>query len=140
MKNDSSWDRQQLGLIGILRVTKIANLEAPSVQVQMAVKPKSLEELGIERKPFYTTAEVARFLRISDQSVLDRIHLPADDPRRLYALALGPRTYRIPVGALAHLIGIETQVSIGTRPRRIDDAIRDEVAPVEPSRKKARSR
>lgn len=96
--------------------------------VQATLRPRTLEELGIERKPFYTTAEVARILDISDQSVLDRIHTPAADPRHLYAVALGPRTYRIPVGALAQLVGIQAEIKITKRPRRIDDAIRDELA------------
>lgn len=110
------------------------------MQARVAVKPKTLEDLGIERKPFYTTAEVARFLGISDQSVLDRIHLPAEDARHLYALALGPRTYRVPVGALAQLVGIRAQVTIGSRPRRIDDAIRHEVTPAGVPGKRMRSR
>lgn len=111
-------------------------MEAHGVHAQAAVRPKTLEDLGIERKPFYTTAEVARFLGISDQSVLDRVHLPADDPRHLYALALGPRTYRVPVGALAQLVGIQAQVTIGGHPRRIDDAVRHEVAPAGAQRKR----
>ncbi len=129
-----------MGLIGTLVLSKLAKEEALVVQAQVNVRPKSLEDLGIERKPFYTTAEVARFVGISDQSVLDRIHLPADDPRHLYALALGPRTYRIPIGALAQLVGLKPQVVTGKKPRRIDDAIRDEVAPARASREKVRSR
>lgn len=106
------------------------------------VRPQTLDDLGIERKPFYTTAEVARIMKISDQSVLDRIHLSANDPRHLYAVALGPRTYRIPVGALAQLVGIPPRTTVGKHPRRIDDAIRDEVASasVAASGKKASSR
>src|SRR5438105_4809234 len=109
---------------------------------RVATMPKTLADLGIERRPFYTVAEVARFMTISDQSVLDRIHLPADDPRHLYAIALGPRTYRIPVGALAQLVGILPRRTIGKHPRRIDEAIRDEVTrvSVRAPRKKARSR
>ena len=109
---------------------------------EVEMRPKTLEDLGIERKPFYTTAEVARIMTISDQSVLDRIHLAADDPRHLYAVALGPRTYRIPIGALAQLVGILPRIRVGKHPRRIDDAIRDEVvtAAVAASGKKARPR
>lgn len=98
------------------------------MQVRAVTAPKALEDLGIERKPFYTTAEVARILGISDQTVLDRIHTPADDPRHLYAVALGPRTYRIPVGALAQLVGIRPEIKTTKRPRRIDDAVRAELA------------
>ncbi len=96
--------------------------------VQATMRPRTLEELGIERKPFYTIAEVAEILGISDQSVLDRIHAPLDDRRHLYAVALGPRTYRIPVGALAQLVGIPTVIKVTKHPRRIDDALRDELA------------
>jgi hypothetical protein len=104
-------------------------------------RPKTLEDLGVERKPFYTTAEVADILAMSDQNVLDRIHLPADHPQHLYAVALGPRTYRIPIGALAQLVGIPPRATIGKHPRRIEDAIGDERAPtVKPSGKKARTR
>lgn len=120
-------------------MTKQAKTEARGVRPQVAVRPKTLEDLGIERKPFYTTAEVAGFLGVSDQSVLDRIHLPADDARHLYALALGPRTYRVPVGALAQLVGIQAQVTIGSHPRRVTDAIRHEVAPVRAPGKRVRS-
>lgn len=98
------------------------------MQVDVAVKPQSLEDLGVERKPFYTTAEVARILGVSDQTILDRIHLPADDPRYLYALPLGPRTYRVPIGALAQLLGIKPQISVAKHARRVDEAIRDEAA------------
>ena len=88
-----------------------------------ATEAKRLEDLGIERKPFYTPGEVARIVGISDQSVLDRIHLPVEDPRHLYAIALGPRTYRIPMGALAQFLGIKARITIGRHPRRIDDAV-----------------
>lgn len=99
-----------------------------------SVKPLSLEDLGIERKPLYTTAEVARILKMSDQHVLDRIHAPAGDPQHLYAIALGPRTYRIPIGALAQLLGIPPRTEVKDRPRRVEDAVRGELAS---SRKKA---
>jgi hypothetical protein len=108
---------------------------------QARMRRRTLEDLGVERKPFYTTAEVADIMAMSDQSVLDRIHRPADHPQHLYAVALGPRTYRIPIGALAQLAGIPPRTTIGKHPRRIDDAIRDERAStVTPSGKKARTR
>jgi hypothetical protein len=108
---------------------------------QTQTRPKTLDDLGVERKPFYTTAEVARIMTMSDQHVLDRIHLPADHPQHLYAIALGPRTYRIPIGALAQLAGIPPRTTIGRRPRRIEDAIRDERRPtVTASGKRARTR
>jgi len=105
---------------------------------QVQVRPKTLEDLGVERKPFYTTAEVADIMAMSDQNVLDRIHLPSDHPQHLYAVALGPRTYRIPIGALAQLAGIPPRTTVGTHPRRVSDAARDERAPA--SLKKARTR
>lgn len=76
-----------LGIVSLPNYTK----EERKVQVSTGVRPTSLEDLGIERKPFYTTAEVARVLKVSDQHILDRIHAPADDPQHLYAIALGPR-------------------------------------------------
>jgi hypothetical protein len=108
---------------------------------QTEMRPRTLEDLGVERKPFYTTAEVAHIMAMSDQNVLDRIHLPADHPQHLYAVALGPRTYRIPIGALAQLAGIPPRITIGKHPRRIEDAIRGERAPTTSrSAKKARTR
>lgn len=108
---------------------------------QTQMRPKTLEDLGVERKPFYTTGEVANILSMSDQNVLDRIHLPADHPQHLYAITLGPRTYRIPIGALAQLAGIPPRTTIGKHPRRIADATREERAPtVTASGKKARTR
>jgi hypothetical protein len=110
-------------------------------QTRTQMRPKTLEDLGVEPKPFYTTAEVADIMVMSDQNVLDRIHLPADHPHHLYAVALGPRTYRIPIGALARLAGIPPRTRIGKHPRRISDAIRGERAPrVTTSGKKARTR
>lgn len=91
------------------------------------VRPRSLEDLGIERKPFYTTAEVAGYLGVSDQHVLDRIHTPAGDPQHLYAVALGPRTYRIPIGALSALVGIPPRIRVTDRPRRIEGVERTEL-------------
>lgn len=91
-------------------------------------RPRTIEDLGIARKSFYTVAEVAAIVGVSDQTILDRIHAPADDPRYLYAVALGPRTYRIPVGALSQLVGIEPRITFGKKPLRIDDAVRGELA------------
>lgn len=108
---------------------------------QTRMRPKTLEDLGVERRPFYTTAEVAEIMAMSDQNVLDRIHLPVDHPQHLYAVALGPRTYRIPIGALAQLAGIPPRITIGKHPRRISEAVRDESAPtLMASKKKARTR
>ena len=101
-----------------------------------AARPRSIEDLGIARKPFYTVAEVAAIVGVSDQTILDRIHAPGDDPRYLYAVALGPRTYRIPVGALSQLVGIAPRITYGTRPLRIDDAERAELA--RPSARRSR--
>lgn len=91
-------------------------------------RPRTIEDLGIARKPFYTVGEVAAIVGVSDQTILDRIHTPADDPRYLYAVALGPRTYRIPVGALSQLVGIAPRITFGKTPARIDDADRGELA------------
>lgn len=90
-------------------------------------RPRSVEELGIERKPFYTPGEVAKILDISDQKVLDRIHAPIDDPFHIYAVVVGPRLYRIPFGALLQLLGITPQVRVSDRPNLIADGIRDEL-------------
>lgn len=57
------------------------------------------------RKPFYTPAEVARILKISDRTVLERIHR-----QELYAVQLGPRLYRIPLGALLQFLGAPPEI------------------------------
>ena len=103
---------------------------------QTEVRPKVLEDLGIERKPFYRPSEVARITGMGEQSILDRIHLPAEHPQYLYAIALGQRTYRIPVGALAQLVGIPARITRGKEPRRTSEATRDERTRVAAASKK----
>ncbi|HLZ48104.1 MAG TPA: helix-turn-helix domain-containing protein [Candidatus Limnocylindria bacterium] len=61
--------------------------------------------LDFERKPFYTPAEVSRIVGISDQTVMQRIH-----DGELYAARLGPRLYRIPLGALLRFVGAPPEI------------------------------
>ena len=46
------------------------------------------------RKPYYSPTDLARELGVSHDKILDMIH--AGD---LFAVKLGPRTYRVPLGA-----------------------------------------
>ena len=68
--------------------------------------------LDFERKPFYTPAEVAELLGISDQTVLERIH-----EGQLFAVQLGPRLYRIPLGSVLQFLGAPPSI---TRTRRFE--------------------
>ena len=69
-------------------------------QLQPATIPRTAVAFDFERKAFYTPAEVASILRISDQTVLQRIH-----EGDLYAVRLGPRLYRVPLGSLMQFLG-----------------------------------
>src|SRR5437660_84168 len=82
------------------------------------------EDFSFERKAFYSPAEVARILGVSDQTVLDLVH---ED--RLFAVQIGPRLYRIPWGsfsiaslpARARTSTIRTSsVSLSPRPRSLE--------------------
>ena len=63
-------------------------------------KQRPAVALEFTRKAFYSPAEVAQILAISDQTVLQRIH-----EGQLYALRLGPRLFRIPLGSLMQFLG-----------------------------------
>src|SRR5258708_1967733 len=66
----------------------------------MSTEARSVPSLDFERKPFYSTVDVAKIAGISDTTVLARIH-----SRELFAIQLGPRLYRIPLGALLQFLG-----------------------------------
>lgn len=72
---------------------------------------RHLAELTFERKSFYSPAEVASILAISDQTVLERIH-----EGKLFAVKLGPRLYRIPLGALLQFLGAPPSVRRSVNP------------------------
>ena len=46
------------------------------------------------RKPYYSPTELAREVGVSHDMILDMIHAGS-----LFAVKLGPRTYRVPLGA-----------------------------------------
>ena len=78
-------------------------------------------ELDFERKPFYSPAEIAEILGISDQTVLERIH-----QAQLFAVRLGPRLYRIPLGSLLQFLGVPPAITRTRRPDAAVDAERDD--------------
>jgi excisionase family DNA binding protein len=47
-----------------------------------------------DRKPYYSPTELAREVGVSHDMILDMIHA-----KTLFAVKLGPRTYRVPLGA-----------------------------------------
>jgi excisionase family DNA binding protein len=74
-----------------------------------------------ERKPFYTPAEVSQIADISDQTVLQRIH-----DGELYAARLGPRLFRIPLGALLQFLGAPPEIRWTRNPEAHVDARTDD--------------
>ena len=86
---------------------------------------RTAEDFTFMKKPFYTPSEVASILGISTQTVLDRIH-DADDRRRLYAVQLGVHTYRVPLGSLLQLLGVEPIIEHSKSPNLVQDAVKDE--------------
>src|SRR3989475_11858970 len=64
------------------------------------------EDFSFERKAFYSPAEVARILGVSDQTVVDLIH---ED--RLFAVQIGPRLYRIPLGSFMQFLGVPPRLT-----------------------------
>ena len=77
--------------------------------------------IDFERKPFYTPADVSRIVGISDQTVMQRIH-----DGELYAARLGPRLYRIPLGALLQFLGAPPDIRWTHDPEAHVDARTDE--------------
>ena len=78
--------------------------------------------LDFERKPFYSTGDVAKIAGISDTTVLARIHAG-----ELFAVQLGPRLFRIPLGALLQFLGGTPSIRRSIDPRakvnvKTDDA------------------
>jgi len=65
--------------------------------------------LGFEPKPFYTPTELAALIGVDPSTVMDWIH--RED---LYAVKLGPKTYRIPLAAVVSRLNPEA-----AKPRRI---------------------
>ena len=72
---------------------------------------KTADTFAFEKKAFYSPAEVARILGVSDQTVLDRIH---DD--KLFAVQLSARIYRIPLAALLQFLGLPPEIRRVVRP------------------------
>jgi len=72
------------------------------------------EDFSFERKAFYSPAEVARILGVSDQTVLDLIH-----GERLFAVQIGPRLYRIPLGSFMQFLGVPPRITWTRNPRGV---------------------
>lgn len=77
--------------------------------------------LDFERKPFYSSVEVAAILGISDETVRNWIH--AGD---LFAVHVGPRLIRIPLGALLMFLGQPADISRSRNPAATVDARTDD--------------
>lgn len=65
--------------------------------------------LGFEPKPFYTPTELAALVDVDPSTVMDWIHR-----EELYAVKLGPKTYRIPLAAVVSRLNPEA-----AKPKRI---------------------
>ena len=83
--------------------------------VAVARRGKRPEDFSFERKAFYSPAEIARILGVSDQTVLDLIH---ED--RLFAVHIGPRLYRIPLGSFMQFLGVPPRISWTRNPRGVE--------------------
>lgn len=68
-------------------------------------RPRPQIALDFERKPFYTVAEVSEILGISDETIRKRIH-----EGLLFAVVLGPKLFRIPLGGLLNFMGEKPEI------------------------------
>ena len=66
--------------------------------------------LGFEPKPFYTPTELATLINVDPSTVMDWIHR-----EELYAVKLGPKTYRIPLAAVVSRLNPDA-----AQPKRIE--------------------
>ncbi|MHB8631955.1 MAG: helix-turn-helix domain-containing protein [Candidatus Limnocylindria bacterium] len=69
-----------------------------------------------EKQPFYTPTELGKIFKVDPSTVLSWIHQGA-----LYAVQLGPKTYRIPLAAVMARVN-------PTPPRRIEIDASEELA------------
>jgi len=81
-----------------------------------------------ERQPFYTPTELAKIFKVDPSTVLNWIHQGA-----LYAVQLGPKTYRIPLAAVMARVN-------PTPPRRIEIDASEELAADERRRERVLQR
>src|SRR2546428_10168062 len=91
---------------------------SPGTTVARAPAP---EDFLFERKAFYSPAEMSRILGVSDQTVLDLIHRD-----RLFAVQVGPRLYRIPLGSFMQFLGVPARIRWTRRPDAVIDASEDD--------------
>lgn len=68
-----------------------------------------------EQKPFYSPTEFAALIEVDPSTVLDWIHR-----EQLYALKLGPKTYRIPLAVVMSKLNPEK-----AKPKRVAVAASD---------------
>lgn len=90
----------------------------------MAIDTRARQAIALdfERKPFYSPAEVAHILGISDETVRKRI-----EDQTLYAVHVGPRLLRIPLAALMLFLGEPARVRRSRDPRARIDALTDDL-------------
>lgn len=72
--------------------------------------------IEFEKQPFYTPTEFGKIFKVDPSTVLNWIHQGA-----LYAVQLGPKTYRIPLAAVIARVS-------PTPPRRIEIDASEELA------------
>lgn len=76
--------------------------------------------VDFERKPFYSPTEYAALIGVDPSTVMDWIHR-----EQLFALRLGPRTYRIPLAVVMRRLNPErtkpTRVAIDGRELAADE-------------------
>lgn len=65
--------------------------------------------IDLEKKAFYSPTEFARLVGVDPSTVMDWIHRG-----QLFALHLGPKTYRIPLAVVMRRLDPDS-----TRPRRV---------------------
>lgn len=76
-----------------------------------------LKMSDFEKQPYYTPAEVGAIFKVDSTTVMNWIH-----QGKVYALRLGPRTYRIPLAAVMRLANPEV------KPTRVEIDGRKELA------------
>jgi len=83
--------------------------------------------IEFEKKPFYSPPEFAALIGVDPSTVLDWIHRD-----QLFALHLGPKTYRIPLAAVMRRLDPEA-----SRPKRVPISARGLAADARRVRRRA---
>lgn len=84
--------------------------------------------MAFPQKPYYSPTELARYVSVSHDKILDLIHSD-----QLFAIVLGPKTFRIPLGSVLAMFApdqmppvIRRSVPNGTMARAFEDVRREE--------------